>query len=158
MRERLVVQDGGTLLIRILLILFMAASVNSAEILIRAKTHWLESADTTGWTQEQYDEKERVTQKGSPIVAMPDDHTWGSAEGLPDYIIVKLPDLQKSQVIQYVQSLQDTVLNRQIKQRKFRIPEVLVDSVINYYSGVVTMTPAKLISVIKEFRQGSGWE
>lgn len=149
----------------ILAILLMASPVFSAEILIRAQNHWLETADTTGWSQKRLDEKHRTTVKGCPIVIMPDGWNWGNLEGLPDFIRVNLvwadttrPPITPAQIKHYLSGLQDET-KKILKRRKYRIPAVLVDSVMNHYGGVITLTPAKLLNVIKEYKQdGSGWD
>lgn len=137
---------------------------NAAEILIRAQNHWMETADTTGWSQEQLDMKGRALAKGCPVVIMPDGWVWGSKEGLPDFIIVKLVRADTSnhvtveQIKQYTEGLSDQN-QKKLKRRRYKLPEVLVDSVANYYGGIVTLTPQKLLQVIKEYRQdGSGWD
>lgn len=147
-----------------LLIAVFCVESNAAEILIRAQNHWMETADTTGWSQDRLDKKHRATTKGCPIVIKPDGWIWGSSEGLPDFILLKLAwadttraPITPMQIKYYIEGLQDST-GRMLKRRRFRIPGVLVDSVANYYGGVITLTPAKLLNVIKEFKQdGSGW-
>ena len=149
----------------ILAILLLASPVFSAEILIRAQDHWTETADTTGWSQEQLDEKHRATIKGCPILIEPDGWEWGNREGPPEYIRVNLvwadttrPEITPAQIKHYMSGLQDST-KKILKRRKYRIPAALVDSVMNHYGGIVTLTPAKLLNVIKEFKQdGSGWD
>lgn len=156
----------------LILILLMAVSAQPAEILIRAKAHYLETADTTGWTQEQLDIKHQVTTKGSPIVIKPDGWNWGSAECPPSFILLKLPGIQISQILKYREGLIDSTqmifiyhedgsidtTYGLLKKRRFKVPAILVDSVLNYYDGIITMTPQKLKKVIKEYKQGWGWE
>lgn len=148
----------------ILISLLLTALAWPAEILIRAQSHWMETADTTGWTQEQLDEKHQVTTKGSPIVVKPDRFLWGNRERAPWNIIVRLawadttrPEITPHQIGYYIQALRDST-GRTIKVAKYKVPEVLVDSVLNYHGGFVQMTPAKLLNVIKEYKQDSGWE
>ncbi len=148
------------MLIRILLlILFLVPTSHSVEIAIRAKTHWMDTVNTMGWSQNQLDEKARVTQKGSPILLRPDGFIWGSAEKLPDYIIIKLPGVSKSQVKKYVNRLYGSDSITVIKERPFKIPEVWVDSIANYYGGIITTTPAKIKAVMKEYNKAdSSWQ
>jgi hypothetical protein len=40
--------------------------------------------------------------KGYPVVVMPDDHTWGSQEGLPKFVIIKCPQLALSGAQNYI--------------------------------------------------------
>lgn len=136
---------------------------DGAEILVKARPHWMEIADTTGWLQEKLDVKNRIIGKGCPVSIRPDGWNWGALERPPGFILIKLVradtsnHVTKAQIKHYLGGLRDSTQNR-LKTRKYKVPEVLVDSVLNHYGGAITITPAKLISVIKEYEQdGSGW-
>lgn len=40
--------------------------------------------------------------RGMPVVVMPDSHTWGRLEGLPKFVIIKLPGVSVERVLKYV--------------------------------------------------------
>jgi len=147
------------MLIRLVLILLLAGSVQSAEILIRAKAHWMETADTTGWTQEQLDEKHQATTKGSPIVVMPDGWKWGKKECAPDFIILKIPGLSPDKISRYLEELRDsTDFSKIIKRVRHKLPDGFVDSIMTKSSGVATITKTKLKNVIRRFRHDGSLE
>ena len=79
-----------------------------AECLIRAKGHWKDS-----WTpaqvnklsiaeKEQYDAR---TQLGDIVVIRPDGWEWGREECLPNFILVKIPDMTVEEAKQYEDSI-----------------------------------------------------
>jgi hypothetical protein len=125
------------MVIRIILaILLLASPAFSAEILVRAQPHWMEIANTMGWTQKQLDEKDRVTTKGSPIVVKPDDWVWGGRERPPEYILIVLPNLSVGDVQEYLTPLVDTTAEFDslrgyplVAEKRFRFPKSFVDSV-----------------------------
>jgi hypothetical protein len=63
-----------------------------AEILIRAKNNV--HADPTKDRQGSY-------KRGMPVVVMDDGHIWGSKEGLPDFVVLKVPMVSKERVMKY---------------------------------------------------------
>lgn len=71
-----------------------------AEILIKA----------TNATHSDPDKDRRGCYKvGMPVVVQPDGHQWGSAEGLPNFVILKLPGISVEKVKQFIES--DVVQN-----------------------------------------------
>lgn len=40
--------------------------------------------------------------RGMPVVVMPDGHQWGSAEGLPSFVVLKLPGVSVDRVKEYL--------------------------------------------------------
>lgn len=107
----------------------------SAELLVRARPHWMETADTTGWSKDQLKEKNTVTTKGSPIVVKPDGWKWGKKECPPNFIIIKLPGVTVEKCLKYIESLRDTTLStlesQTKKERKYIIRESLIDSTLD---------------------------
>lgn len=64
-----------------------------AEILVRAgnTVHSDPSKDQRG-----------CYKRGMPVVVMPDGHPWGAEEGLPKFVIVKIPLISVDRVQQYI--------------------------------------------------------
>lgn len=71
-----------------------------AEILIKAvdATHSDPDKDRRG-----------CYKQGMPVVVQPDGHQWGSAEGLPNFVILKLPGIPVDKVQKFID--QDVVDN-----------------------------------------------
>ncbi len=67
-----------------------------AELLIKANGHWMDNLSKTDIDKMTKDEKQRYearSQKGDIIVVRPDGWKWGRCECLPDYLVVKLPNV-----------------------------------------------------------------
>lgn len=56
--------------------------------------------------------------RGMVVVAMPDKHEWGAAEGLPNFVVVKIPEIPVEKVQDYLQSqkLASVVVARRLWQ------------------------------------------
>ena len=118
-----------------------------AELLIQAKSHWMDN-----FTQEQIDalddgrKKSRNAriQLGDIVVVKPDGWTWGREECLPNYLVVKLPQLTVEQVEHFTQSLlggPNAEGERQIlRKRKYQIPSQWVTPYITEGTSVITVT------------------
>lgn len=47
--------------------------------------------------------------RGMPVVVMPDSHTWGRKEGLPKFVIIKIPGVPVDTVRKHIEpQLEDT--------------------------------------------------
>ena len=47
--------------------------------------------------------------RGMPVVVMPDTHTWGREEGLPTFVVIKIPGVPVEKVRKYIEpQLEDT--------------------------------------------------
>lgn len=128
----------------ILIFCLLAPPAFSADILVRAQPHWMETANTMGWTQKQLDEKDRVTTKGSPIVAKIGGWVWGGRERPPEYIVISLPNLSVGDIEEYLTPLIDTTAEFDslkgyplVAEKRFRFPESFVDSVITKPRGEI---------------------
>ena len=118
-----------------------------AELLIQAKSHWMDN-----FTQEQIDalddgrKKSRNAriQLGDIVVVKPDGWTWGREECLPNYLVVKLPQLTVEQVEHFTQSLlggPNAEGERQIlRKRKYQIPSQWVQPYITEGTSVIEIT------------------
>ena len=114
------------------------------ELLIQAKGHWMDN-----FTQGQIDalddgqKKSRNAriQLGDIVVVRPDGWVWGREECLPNYLVVKLPQLTVEQVEHFTQSLMgepDAQGNRPtLKKRKYKIPSQWVTPYITAGTSVI---------------------
>jgi len=41
--------------------------------------------------------------RGYPVVVMPDSHTWGREEGLPSFVVIKIPGVPVEKVRKYIE-------------------------------------------------------
>lgn len=130
----------------LVLILLLAVSSWSAEMLVLAKTHWMQTADTTGWSKEQKLERQQSKTKGHVETVKPDKADWGKKECLPSYIIVKLPGVPVDSLKKYLEETIDSTVIGDDKrfplllERAYKIDELFVDFVITNLEGVVTIT------------------
>jgi hypothetical protein len=103
-------------------------------------------------------ELDKMTYKrGYPVCVMPDGHSWGRAEGLPDFIVLKITDLSVEQAQQYIEHkvINAQTANQQIVgRRKFKfdidasaLPQRIKNQIKD---GVVTVTKAQILNFIKE--------
>ena len=63
-----------------------------AQILVKAK----DNIQNDGRDNVRY-------QKGYPVVVMSDEHTWGRMERLPDFVVIKLPNVPVEKVMKYIE-------------------------------------------------------
>ena len=78
----------------------------------------------------------KIYQRGDPVGVFPDEHTWGKEEGLPLFIIVKIPGISVDKVQKYVDEWlipnpdhnPDDGSDKELMQQK-RIWRILVDTV-----------------------------
>jgi len=116
-----------------------------AELLVRAKNHWMDEL-----TQKEVDalpdgNKETYTarsQKGDIIVVKPDGWIWGKSERLPNYVVVKVPGMKYEDAKKYEESLLDTTGEEPItlRKRKHNILGTDVDAAITAKTDTVELT------------------
>ena len=83
-----------------------------AELLVKAKAHWMDSLKQdeidkmSNMQKEQYNSRSQI---GDVIVVRPDGWVWGKEECLPNFIVVKVPDMaieeakkHEEQLVEYV--------------------------------------------------------
>ena len=110
------------------------------ELLIQAKPSWLESA-----TQEQLDKCNPASvnariQIGDIVVIKPNGWEWGREETLPNYYIIKVPNISVEEAEYATQSLMDTTDPEKpvmLKKRKYQIPQSIINQ-LNNNDGVIT--------------------
>jgi len=39
--------------------------------------------------------------RGMPVIVMPDGHKWGSSEGLPKFVVIKIPGITRAKIRKY---------------------------------------------------------
>jgi hypothetical protein len=69
-----------------------------AELLVKAKVHWMDSLKQDDIDKlNKYDKRgyDARTNIGDVIAVRPDGWTWGKCECLPDYIVVKVPNVKE---------------------------------------------------------------
>lgn len=140
----------------------IASTAWSAELLVKAKPHWKDS-----WTQDQINklseedliEYNARSQIGDIIVVKPDGWKWGKAECLPNYIVVKIPDLKLDDDKKYEEKIVRYEINighdgEEIKEpiiekkRKYQIPKSIVDNAKNMSSTTVNILKTQKDSFI----------
>lgn len=96
-----------------------------AELLVRAQAHWMDSLkqeDIDKMTPEQKQSYEARSQVGDIIVVRPDGWQWGKCECLPDYVVIKRPDLKIEDAKVYEEQLtakKDVVRTMEIAKAQY---------------------------------------
>lgn len=128
---------------KLLLILFLClipTTVFSAELLVRAKSHWMDTltqAEVDKMTLEQKQSYEARSQVGDIVVVRGDNWQWGKEECLPNYVVVKIPQITEVEAKQYEQSLmvQDGVdtqgipIMKMLRHRKYALPRTDIQTI-----------------------------
>ena len=124
------------------------------EVLIRAKGHWkdewnqskVNSLDTS--ERQSYDAR---TQLGDIIVIRPDGWEWGALECLPDFVLVKIPNMTVGEAKQYEDSIMDTTdpeHSKLLRFRKWFLKPSWVNTIISQ-GGVYTISKASVVNYIE---------
>ncbi|MGR3219498.1 MAG: hypothetical protein ACUZ8H_06735 [Candidatus Anammoxibacter sp.] len=133
------------ILIIILLLKFWALNFNYAyavELLVQAKPHWQD-----GYTQQKKDSLSPSklrnhnvrSQIGDIIIVKPDGWEWGKEEGLPNFYIIKVPNLSFEDAKHLEDSLMEGIGVDKVtlKKRKFQLPPgILNQADVN---GIITI-------------------
>lgn len=69
-----------------------------SEILVKARDHT---------HPDPIKDQRGAYKRGMPVCVMPDGHTWGSAEGLPAFVVLKLPGISVERVRQFLEPIAD---------------------------------------------------
>jgi len=81
----------------------------------------------TGAEKARYEAR---SQPGDVIVVRPDGWKWGKAERLPDFVVVKAPELSMAEAKKYEESLIDLHSGDLVRVRKYNIfPAVIATAV-----------------------------
>ena len=88
--------------------------------------------------------------KGYPVVIMPDNFTCGADEGLPLFVVIKVPGVEigNEYIMPRFQGTDETT-GRPIKThcRDYTFPESIVDSAIDN-DGILTLSNAEFLDSI----------
>jgi hypothetical protein len=138
----------------ILILLLWAGNCWAAELLVRAKPHWMDS-----FTQVEVDKLspgdkqsyEARSQIGDIVVVRPDNWVWGKEECLPNFIVVKVPGMNEVEAKQYEQSLMEQKgidergmpIMVMLRHRKYALPKTDI-TVIK--TNTVTFSKTSLIA------------
>lgn len=106
--------------------------------------------------------------RGDPVVVREDGHVWGAKEGLPNFVVVKIPGVAAAKIEALLEAqteddagnpLQDeTGLPRVFRRRRWR---VLVDGVPSTIrnklltTGSVTVTPTQVRNYVRRVRDNT---
>lgn len=109
--------------------------------------------------------------RGDPVTVQPDGHPWGAKEGLPRFVVVKIPGVSVEQVRDVIQEqtesdqgaalTDDDGLPVTFRRRRWR---VLVDNVPQQIrrtlaqTGEVTVTPAQIKNYVRRVRDNAQFE
>lgn len=58
--------------------------------------------------------------RGMPVVVMPDTHTWGREEGLPKFVIIKIPGVPADAVKKYIEPQVEETTAEKMRYRTYR--------------------------------------
>jgi len=116
-----------------------------AEILIRAKSHWMDDfsqAQIDAMSVEERQARDSRIQIGDIVVVRPNGWTWGKEECLPTFIVVKLPDVTVEAVKAWEEALMDNTDPEHpvlLKRRKHRVPTNYMNTAIAKGESVITI-------------------
>lgn len=120
-----------------------------AELLVKAKPHWQDSikqAEINKMSEGERASYNARSQIGDIIVVRPDGWPWGKCECLPDFVIIKLPNVKAEDIKHYEQPLMDTTDPRNpvvLKRRKHAVDIGTVEDCIKEVGGIKEV--AKLV-------------
>jgi len=95
-----------------LVMCLISTSAYSAELLVKAKPHWMDSLKQdeidkmSDMQKEHYNARSQV---GDIIVVRPDGWKWGKEECLPNFIVVKVPGMTIEEAKKYEEQLTEMV-------------------------------------------------
>jgi len=120
-----------------------------AELLVRAKGHWMDAWDANKIASLDTHELENYnsrSQLGDIIVVRPDGWEWGGSECLPDFIVVKLNEVSEEDAKIYEKSLMDTTdpeKPKMLKRRKYKVPSDTIQTQIDANETVLDIPAGK---------------
>jgi len=130
------------------------------EFLIKAKDHWMDSLtekEVENLSKEEKEGYDARSQKGDIIVVKPDRWKWGKEECLPNFIIVKIPEMSLKDGLKYQESLMEdkTDINGEsyqklLKRRKYFFNKTEVDSCVSSLNNSLELTKNVVLTKITE--------
>jgi len=138
----------------ILILLLWTGNCWAAELLVRAKPHWMDSFTQTEVDKLSPGDKqsyEARSQIGDIVVVRPDGWKWGKEECLPNFVVVKVPGMSEAETKQYENPLmvQNGIDERgmpimvMLRHRKYALPKTDI-TVIK--TNTVTFSKTSLIA------------
>lgn len=135
-----------------------------AELLVRAKNHWMDDLskeEVDSMSVDALASYKARSQKGDVIVVRPDGWPWGKEECLPNFVIVKVPDISIEEAKKYEEPLiekviekdaegKDTEVSKLISCRKYSLPKADIENQINNNETNLHLSKSVLISKISE--------
>jgi len=134
-------------------ILLFTTNCFSAELLVKARSHRLDSFTSAEISKMVADKKITLesynarTQIGDIIVVRPDGWKWGKEECLPNFIVVQLPNISIDTVKYYEQSLMDITDQKNpkmLKVRKYRVPPTYVTNLVSQNKSIVKIATGQI--------------
>lgn len=131
-----------------------------AELLVRAKKHWMDDLTAEQVDKLPIDEKESYNarcQIGDIIVVKPDGWEWGREECLPTFLVIKLPGVNVSDVEHLTQPLNGDVekdFSRRINKEEWDKEGAKSEIFLN---KVLTTTPVAVSSDEKSYLVIGRW-
>lgn len=138
---------------KIIFILFLLVTKNclSAELLVKANQHWMDSltqVEISKFSQQELDQYNARSQIGDIIVVRPDGWQWGKEEGLPKYVVVKVPGMTEVEMREYEKNLIDTTTpenSKLIRIRKYALPKTYIS---NIKTNFVTLSKTEMHNIL----------
>jgi hypothetical protein len=133
-----------------------------AELLVKASGHWMDKltqADVDKMDESELRSYKARSQKGDVVVVRPDGWPWGKEECLPNFIVVKVPDMTDAEAKAYESPLTETVIEkdkdgkdvetaRMVRFRKHAMPKADIDTQVSIETTAVSLAKANLVSKI----------
>jgi hypothetical protein len=116
-----------------------------AELLVKVSKHWMDDlaqADVDKLSEAKKEHYNARTQIGDIVVVKRDGWPWGREEGLPNFIVVKLPGVDVKTVEHFIEPLMDTSIPdkpKMLRRKKYRIPENWTKSKASLGNGVIIL-------------------
>jgi len=114
------------ILFTILLVLGLVSQANAAEFLVHATGHWMDEwpeSKVNSLNEDELSMYKSRFREGDICMVRPDGWKWGKQEGLPKFIVVKVPDMSVEEAKVYEKSLYDTTDKPALRQSKYSFDE-----------------------------------
>lgn len=131
-----------------------------AELLVRAKPHWMDSLSPDAVAKMGTEERKKYnarTQIGDVVVIKPDGWRWGKEECPPNFVVIKVPGTKVEDLKRYTEQLteKNTEAGGQqrpslIKYRRYTLGKLVVDEALLKPNGYAEKTQAEIESMAKE--------
>jgi len=147
-------------LLLVLLLVGWCGVAYPAELLVKASGHWMDEltqSEVDKMTPDARQSYDARSQKGDIVVVRPDGWKWGKEECLPNYIVVKVPEMTEAEAKKYEEPLTEEVVKTvtidgkdveqteqvMVRFRKIALPQTDVTAC---KTGTVSLTKTALTS------------